>query len=871
MSNVYLKNRTSSAITVAGYTVHYMDKTDAEIVEVEGSESISGSDDASGTISAVTLPTAHSYTGVLFDSLRYYAKGTLSNTGYMYGAFGFSSGFYYATLTWEDESLGDLSDKITIADPYDRDASQTVQTVFRIIFITDTNITGYHPYDTGDQTLQSNQISAYSYNNGIHQITFWNSNSTPWYSGSYAGCIQFRYLNGVTTFNNLNAFDLVSVSEGSLSKNTTSDRYDMYNVWNNSITIHAQYSVQSQVKYNAFKYLLSSVPYWYVIDGIQTDWTDDLASIGYSEVQPVVELPTVSIDGDFGSYNWLYATNGGSVWSISANSSLDLWNSTGSGYVKVSYDSSKAYAAIRWYSDTGVSDKGENGTLSVLNNSGYIAAKNETSSSVNLYALRCAVCSSNQATVVLVYNSGNVTYNAFKLTASGTDYYYVLDGTQADWTNDLSSIGYEVKDFEEITLYMVSGQKDPQTGVTSAFTGNVRSSSCYQLYTDEQCTTPWTGYDYSNDYKVGTIPSSGVWTEFIDSVAEMPDYVGSGTDFKVGRVLLDTGFLWFCCNLPSSSSVTTSTSKIVVRIRKKDQQYYAGYFNASSTHNNSSLTYGSSYSIYNKPNTGSDNMPRINDFPDKNIVGFYGSAGNLVSSRYKNLAWRTGSPLRVTYQNLDAGTLSIRHMLYTLEEPTYYGWVNLTGNTNSSIGTVYRLRDKEGNYIPYESGVLYTVIGLFKYNGGSASGTIAYLNMSYMGKFNSSYPNDLCWMQQYGNVSVSYVWYIKKHVDTTGMAYCTNKGLNGENKSGISNASYYELYDADGNVISVDSNKQYVCTKAFLKDGTSVDNWENGAYVDPSVCYVRLDSSGGTLKFNANPLPWTNSGYECYSMSYIEL
>jgi hypothetical protein len=140
-----------------------------------------------------------------------------------------------------------------------------------------------------------------------------------------------------------------------------------------------------------------------------------------------------------------------------------------------------------------------------------------------------------------------------------------------------------------------------------------------------------------------------------------------------------------------------------------------------------------------------------------------------------------------------------------------------------------------------------------------------------MGKFNSSYPNDLCWMQQHGSVSVSYVWYIKKHVDTTGMAYCTNKGLNGKNKSGISNASYYELYDADGNVISVDPSKQYVCTKAFLRDGTSVDNWSDGSYVDTSVCYVRLDSSTGTLKFNANPLPWTNSGYECYSMSYIEL
>lgn len=36
MGTVFLKNATSSTITVAGYTVHYIDSADAEIVEVEG-------------------------------------------------------------------------------------------------------------------------------------------------------------------------------------------------------------------------------------------------------------------------------------------------------------------------------------------------------------------------------------------------------------------------------------------------------------------------------------------------------------------------------------------------------------------------------------------------------------------------------------------------------------------------------------------------------------------------------------------------------------------------------------------------------------------------------------------------------------------
>ena len=850
MNDVYLKNRTSSAITVAGYTVHYMDKTDAEIVEVEGSESISGSDDASGTISAITLPTAHSYTGVLFDSLRYYASGRLSNTGSAFNLWQSSSTWYYGTITWTDESLGDLSDKIIVNST--SSSGLIRQTVFRIIFICDSNISGYHPMDTDSS---QGQITDYSYNNGIHSITFYYA-GTNWTSYTFSGRIQFRYLDGVTTFNNLNAFDLVSASGGLLSKNTTSIRYDMYNVWNNSITIHAQYSVQNQVKYNAFKYLLSFVPYWYVIDGIQTDWTDDLSSIGYSEVVP---LPKVTfrngVIGTISAQGTQTVPDGSSVYHYIYSDGAYHLTEVDAGVV----------LAVQRVTDSSAQNAIYHGFTAERTQEGYIRITNNTGTTyTNMYGTLVSVCSSNQATVVHVYDKATgVAYNAFKYTLEGTDYYYILDGVQSDWSDDIDSLGFALGDgFTEITLYMASGQKNSQGGITSSFKGNVESTYVYPLYTDSSLTTRFV-YDYSNDYEVGYYVS-GAWEPRLQHVSDMPS---SSTEFKLGYILLDVGSLWFVC---SGSSVGISFNSITIRIRRKDQQYYAGYFNTSSTYNNSSLTYGSSYSIYNKPNTGSDNMPRINDFPDKEIVGFYGSAGNLVSSRYSNLSWLTGSPLKVTYQNSDAGTLSIRHMLYTLEEPTYYGWVNLTGNTNSSSGTVYRLRDKEGNYIPYESGVLYTVIGLFRYDG-SASGTINYLNMSYMGKFNSSYPNDLCWMQQYGSVSVSYVWYIKKHVDTTGMAYCTNKGLNGKNKSGISNASYYELYDAEGNAISVDPSKQYVCTKAFLRDGTSVDNWENGSYVDTSVCCVRLSSSSGTLKFNADPLPWTNSGYECYSMSYIEL
>ena len=84
-----------------------------------------------------------------------------------------------------------------------------------------------------------------------------------------------------------------------------------------------------------------------------------------------------------------------------------------------------------------------------------LAARNNTSSSVNLYALRCAVCYDSTATVVTVYNVSNVAYNAFKYTANGTDYYYVLDGTQTDWVSDLSSIGYYLS---VVTAYVSDDQ-----------------------------------------------------------------------------------------------------------------------------------------------------------------------------------------------------------------------------------------------------------------------------------------------------------------------------------------------------------------------------------------------------------------------------
>jgi len=752
MNDVYLKNRTSSAIPVAGYTVHYMDKTDAEIVEVEGVEDITRSDDASGTISAITLPTANSYTGVSFDSLRYYASGRISTTGTAFNLWQTSSTWYYGTITWTDESLGDLSDKIIVNST--SSSAMKTQTVFRIIFIYDSNISGYHPMDTAESS--QGQITDYSYNNGVHSITFYFL-GTNWTSGTFSGRIQFRYLDGVTTFNNLNAFDLVSASGGSLSKNTTSIRYDMYNVWNDSITIHAQYSVQkNQVKYNAFKYLLSSVPYWYVIDGIQTDWIDDLSSIGYSEVQL---LPIVTKRND------LYIEPDNYNHQIGSGSEAFLYEYVNGSYRGLLYDdTTKKQCVYGWmYLNSGTWERYYYGLSAVLKSgtSNSLGVRNDTSSTIDVTRICYAECSDPLATIITVYNSQNAYFNAFKYTVNNVDYYYVLDGTQNDWTNDLSSIGYEIKDFEEITLYLASGAKAVQTDITSAFTGNVNSAYCYQLYTDEQCTTPWTGYDYSNDYEIWYY-YNGTWVRQVDAISAMPDYTTTGTPLRtIGFILMDTGYLWVVSNI-TGSSYSITTSSITVRIYPKDQQVLALYFNQSSLYNNISMAYNTAYDMCGSPGTGTSPIPLTSNFPDKSIIGVYGSAGNLVSSGYKNFAWVGSTKLRVGYYNTDAGTLNARLLLFTTDQYIDIAYINTSGDTSVSSGTAMRLYSKEGYYLAYFPSLFtYTPLALFEHNGSCADNSSGkYIKSTTLGNYTG--PSDaLCLKQTYGRISFSYIWFLR--------------------------------------------------------------------------------------------------------------
>ena len=125
----------------------------------------------------------------------------------------------------------------------------------------------------------------------------------------------------------------------------------------------------------------------------------------------------------------------------------------------VIYDDNYLYSVYRYYYDVlGASEWRIGAFFEAVKDGTTLAAKNITNSTIQYIGLYSyATCSDNQAEVVKVLNSSNESFNAFKFTANGTDYYYVLDNTQTDWTDDLESIGYHLPPVNLIG-YMTEGK-----------------------------------------------------------------------------------------------------------------------------------------------------------------------------------------------------------------------------------------------------------------------------------------------------------------------------------------------------------------------------------------------------------------------------
>lgn len=322
-----------------------------------------------------------------------------------------------------------------------------------------------------------------------------------------------------------------------------------------------------------------------------------------------------------------------------------------------------------------------------------------------------------------------------------------------NWENDIvcEPVTPPTPSYQEITLYMASGSKRCQLSVSSSFTGNVNSERVYQLYTDEECTTPWTGYDYSNDYEVGRYVD-GEWNRYTDSVSAMPSSIAI---LGIGYILMDTGALWLCCNSRSSTSV--DVTNIVVRIYPKGQQYYAFY--ASNSYGNQSVTSGTRIGLVGGMNVATTVPWGTTDttLPVIELVCVLGSAGNQVSS--SGLSFATIADLYQLSNNSGA-TIKIRTVVFKLSTPTHYCYPNnINTDTTINSSTNYQMFDVDGDNIPYESNVEYRVIGMFKANGDAATRTWSFLNkMELFG--NAS--NNLC-LKYTGNETLTFykVWYTK--------------------------------------------------------------------------------------------------------------
>lgn len=195
----------------------------------------------------------------------------------------------------------------------------------------------------------------------------------------------------------------------------------------------------------AFKWDDGGTPYWWISYSGERHWTDTLGN--WSEV-PSVVLPEVVLLGNAEYDYWLYVGATTANITLSSGNNCPLYSDRGSSsYGWTTYPKAVISCQKYEYSEYWNVAKGRTGlslVMSTLSGVQWPGCQNDLNESITFIRLKAAYCKNDSATVITVYNSSNVAYNAFKFTASGTDYYYVLDGTQTDWTDDLSSIGYHL-------------------------------------------------------------------------------------------------------------------------------------------------------------------------------------------------------------------------------------------------------------------------------------------------------------------------------------------------------------------------------------------------------------------------------------------
>ena len=403
-------------------------------------------------------------------------------------------------------------------------------------------------------------------------------------------------------------------------------------------------------------------------------------------------------------------------------------------------------------------------------------------------------------------------------------------GETNDGQGNATRYGWEAEEAEpvpsytEITLYPGSTLYS-QYGITNTFIGDVNSTYVYDLYLDQEKTTLWNGFNYSNEYEIGYYSSqTGEWTTRISSIADMPSTtVQSG--YKFGFVLLDNSKLWIMSN--STEAVGTGVSKIIVRIHKKDQQYYAAYFNTSDALANISLSSTTAYLYFTTENSSAHIYGKyIKD--NGALVGVVGSAGNSVKVSGDKFSTRyVGSS---NYLQLTIGSVSTtrnaRSVIFTLPHKTFIGWLASDKSNNSvSTGGLRKLWDETGNEISYDGNKKYTLVAIYATTSGYYNDSL-YDGLYGIGCDDTN-PGVLCFKQTYESLSANRLWIAIEDVDNYVWAYFTSSGSSATTNTGITSGNSYLLFDNSGTPILYSASKsydtlevQYHTSNGYLMRGT---------------------------------------------------
>lgn len=535
-------------------------------------------------------------------------------------------------------------------------------------------------------------------------------------------------------------------------KNTTASAitvagYTVYYIDGTDAEIVTVYDA-NDVEYNAFKYYLDSTPYWYVLDGVNTYWTSDLSSIGYSDT-PSSMFPTVT-------EILTLPNNSSGISTIQSGGTATLWKNTPS-WARISYDVTSCYAVVFW--------RKANNTLggmtefSTENISDLLAVRNVSSSAIEVYWIKIAVCSSNQATVATVYNS-NAAYNAFKYNLDDNDYYYVLDGIQTEWIfeDDLETIGYS----------NVPTVSETGSATIGAYAITIPDGDGFL--------TPFS-YDSAKIYSVSTGDGSGGVTRCGWTCSNVNNYIYV-TNNTGGSVTV-YGYSVYECNSLSASIVTVyNASNEEFSAFKYDLEGYDYYYVLDGVqeyweYQLGSIGYREEYTILLgfKWNADETELEAVTDFgyywsrvisqTDKDFLnslglwvdpGFYkygclkfGDSGYSIKlagvytgigegavpldSNWEVRRYTSNGGLvaglyyegRYTSTPVTTWKVSIRHVSFHLQ-----GFMNISKrNEYITYGSDKNLRDEEGDYIIGDRSKIYTLVGVYDENHNSVPYTFA--------------------------------------------------------------------------------------------------------------------------------------------------